>query len=132
MVDTLDTARSYGLVVAQQPLDAPVMPSISIPHTDFSDFESLIISWLPLTVALNSLDRSMGHPDSYPFVLSDPALKKLRFVHDVIAEMQPVAVQAQPVAVQAQPAAVQAQPDAAGQNDACAPAPAANPPAPAN
>jgi hypothetical protein len=129
MVDTLDTARSYGLVVAQQPLDSDPLPSISIPHTDFSNFESLIVSWLPLTVALNSLDRSMGHPDSYPFVLSDPALEKLRFVHDVIAdEMQK---------------ASEAKDAAAGQNDACAPPPtnafaanppaeAMNPPAPAN
>jgi hypothetical protein len=88
MIDTLDTARSYGLVVAQSPVDGPLMPSISIPHTDFDDFDSLILSFLPLTLALNSLDRSMGHPDSYPFVLSDPALKKLRFVHDVVAQVR--------------------------------------------
>jgi hypothetical protein len=105
MVDTLDTARSYGLVVAQQTIDGATMPSISIPHTDFADFDSLILSWLPLTVALNSLDRSMGHPDSYPFVLSDPALEKLRFVHDVIAEVRPAVVT---------PA------NTRGQNDACA------------
>jgi len=88
MIDTLDTARSYGLVVAQQPIDGPPEPSISIPHTDFGKFDSLIISFLPLTLALNSLDRSMGHPDSYPFVLSDPALEKLRFVHDVVSEVR--------------------------------------------
>jgi len=88
MNDTLDTARSYGLVVAQHPLDGPAEPSISIPHTDFASFDSLIMSWLPLTLALNSLDRSMGHPDSYPFVLSDPALAKLRFVHDVVSEVR--------------------------------------------
>jgi hypothetical protein len=64
------------------------------------------VSWLPLTLALNSLDRSMGHPDSYPFVLSDPALKKLRFVHDVVAEASRPASTGQ---------------TAARQNDACAP-----------
>jgi hypothetical protein len=26
----------------------------------------------------------MGHPDLYPFVLSERAIGKLRFVHDVI------------------------------------------------
>jgi hypothetical protein len=81
------------------------MPAISIPHTDFASFDSLILSWLPLTVALNSLDRSMGHPDSYPFVLSDPALEKLRFVHGVIADVREDASKAA---------------SAAGQNDACA------------
>jgi hypothetical protein len=106
MVDTIDTACSYGLVVGQRPLDAPLQPAINIPATDFSNFDSLIISWLPLTLALNSLDRSMGHPDSYPFVLSDPALKKLRFVHEVVAEVHRPTTAGQ---------------TAARQNDACAP-----------
>jgi hypothetical protein len=39
---------------------------------------------VPLTVALNSLNRSMGHADVYPFVLSEKAIEKLRLVHDVI------------------------------------------------
>lgn len=116
MVDTLDTARSYGLVVAQKPLQIDPLPSISIPHTDFSNFDSLILSWLPLTVALNSLDRSMGHPDSYPFVLPEPALQKLRFVHDVIAEARQT---------------VSDSDDAPRQNTAAVVAPA-NPSAPAN
>ena len=32
-------------------------------------------------MALNSLNRSMGLTDLYPFVLSEPAIAKLRFVH---------------------------------------------------
>jgi hypothetical protein len=40
--------------------------------------------WVPLTVALNSLNRSMGLSDIYPFVLTGTALQKLRFVHEVI------------------------------------------------
>ena len=34
---------------------------------------------------LNNLNRGLGVPDAYPFVLSQPAIEKLRFVHDVIA-----------------------------------------------
>lgn len=41
-------------------------------------------AWVPLMVALNSLNRSIGLPDSYPFALSKPALRKIRFVHDVV------------------------------------------------
>ncbi len=54
------------------------------PDVDFEDFEDLIGAWLPLTFALNSLNRGMGMPDIYPFVLSERALQKFRFVHDVI------------------------------------------------
>ena len=48
------------------------------------DFDDLIGAWVPLTIALNSLNRSMGLPDLYPFVLSQPSIDKLRFVHEVI------------------------------------------------
>jgi len=84
MVDTLETALSYGLTIAQHPMDGPAQPAVQIAATDFSDFDSLIKSWLPLTLAMNSLDRSLGHPDSYPFVLTDPPLRKLRFVHELV------------------------------------------------
>ena len=43
-----------------------------------------MVSWLPLTYAINSLNRSMGQPDMYPFVLSPAAMEKLGFVHAVI------------------------------------------------
>jgi len=33
---------------------------------------------------LNNLNRGLGLPDSYPFLLSDPVIEKLRFVHDTI------------------------------------------------
>lgn len=41
--------------------------------------------WFPLTYALNSLNRSMGTRDAYPFVLAPAVVAKLRFVHDVVA-----------------------------------------------
>ena len=44
----------------------------------------LIEAWLPLTFAVNSIDRSMGLHDLYPFVLSPPAIAKLAFVHERI------------------------------------------------
>jgi hypothetical protein len=37
-------------------------------------------------VALNSLNRGMGLPDLYPFVLSEPAVRKLQLVHDIVEE----------------------------------------------
>jgi hypothetical protein len=37
-------------------------------------------------VALNGVNRSMGHGDLYPFVLNEPVMRKLEFVHELIAE----------------------------------------------
>jgi hypothetical protein len=41
---------------------------------------------VPVTLLLNSLNRSLGQEDAYPFALSVMALEKLRYVHDVICE----------------------------------------------
>ena len=44
----------------------------------------MIEAWLSLTYVLNNLSRGLGLPDSYPFVLSASAIRKLRFIHDTI------------------------------------------------
>jgi hypothetical protein len=46
--------------------------------------ERIIESWLPLTFAINSINRSMGIPDLYPFVLAPLVIVKLSFVHATI------------------------------------------------
>ena len=38
-------------------------------------------AWFALVGILNSLNRSVGMPDAYPFTLSTPVIDKLRFVH---------------------------------------------------
>jgi len=51
------------------------------------DIRTLIDAWLPLTHAVNSLNRCMGAPDLYPFVLSPPAIEKLGFIHRLRQEV---------------------------------------------
>ena len=46
--------------------------------------DRIIDAWLPLTFAVNSINRSMGQPDLYPFVLAPPVIGKLSFIHDRI------------------------------------------------
>jgi hypothetical protein len=85
MVDTLQTARAYGLALRAKPVGGTKRPlTMTATRLDFDDFDDLLSAWVPLTVAMNSLNRSMGLPDPYPFVLSLPAIEKLRFVHDVV------------------------------------------------
>ena len=84
MVDTLETAWQFGMRVNAR--QRPVMNSEPDPAFDpyqADDFDALIKHWLPLTLALNSLNRSMGHEDAYPFVLAAPVVEKLRLVHRI-------------------------------------------------
>jgi hypothetical protein len=87
MVDTLDTAASYG--VSLEDNSQPAATTVDAPAVERDRFDHLIAAWIPLTVALNSFNRSMGLPDLYPFVLADPAVEKLRFVHEVIHGQPP-------------------------------------------
>jgi hypothetical protein len=41
----------------------------------------LIEAWLPIEFATNSLNRSMGLTDLYPFLLSPKVIEKLGFIH---------------------------------------------------
>lgn len=68
--ETVETARSYGLTT--------VDPSA------FSRFSDLVTGvWVPMSTALNQINRAMGADDLYPFVIPPPVLAKLDFVADL-------------------------------------------------
>ena len=85
MMDALETAATSGLSLRPHRADEPVL-AFSKSGIDFSSFEQILEAWFPLTYVLNNLSRGLGLPDTYPFVLSPPAIEKLTFVHDVIRE----------------------------------------------
>ena len=53
-------------------------------------FEDMIAQWIPVTLILNSMNRSLGQPDAYPFALSAGALRKLRYVHEIVQRPHPL------------------------------------------
>jgi hypothetical protein len=87
MVDALETAGAAGLALRPKRADEPRMQPPPDPlNPKHRDFDAMIESWLSLTYVLNNLSRGLGLPDSYPFVLSSPAIEKLRFIHETIGE----------------------------------------------
>jgi hypothetical protein len=71
--DSLQTAAAYGVQADDaMPVDAEV------------SFDQIVATWLPLALALNQVNRSMGKDDLYPFVLSPGVLDKLRFVDGLV------------------------------------------------
>jgi hypothetical protein len=83
MVDTLETAKSHGLTVRVPATEQPG-ERVATERLAFFDFDALATGWNAVTLALNSLNRSMGMKDAYPFVLTASVLAKLRFVHEII------------------------------------------------
>jgi len=84
MIDTLETARGFGLSVRPRvanPDDQTMVVDFD-PHR--AEMSRIIDAWLPLTVAINAVNRSMGLADLYPFVLTPSVIVKLTFVHTCI------------------------------------------------
>jgi hypothetical protein len=74
--DTLQTAAAHHVKVTAG--------GTSEPREHYDDFADIVADWLPLTYALNALNRSMGLDDLYPFVLAQPVVDKLALVHDLV------------------------------------------------
>lgn len=75
--DTVETANAYGLT--------------TVDPTAFSVFRDLVVGvWVPLSAALNQINRSMGRDDLYPFVIPEPVLEKLEFVATLVESARQV------------------------------------------
>lgn len=87
MVDLLETAASYSTSI-RLPASDGQHPALHM-HDPFErgasrDFNAMLEQWVPLTLLANSLNRSLGHEDAYPFATSAGAVRKLQFVHDMV------------------------------------------------
>jgi len=85
MIDTLETAQSLGLSVSPRAAEVEELQA----QVDFDPyrgggFRQIVSAFVAITIAVNSLNRSLGQPDTYPFVFSAAVIEKLSFVHDLI------------------------------------------------
>jgi hypothetical protein len=83
MLDTLETANACGLSLHPIKRDEPALEHVTLP-TKTDEFDKIMSDWFALSYVLNSLSRSIGMPDAYPFTLSTPVVEKLKFVHKVV------------------------------------------------
>ena len=82
LIDGLETARHWQAELARGeglPAGSEAPAGATQPFR-----EQLLRDWLPLSRFLNSVNRSLGQRDGYPFVLPDAVLDKLEFVHRVV------------------------------------------------
>jgi hypothetical protein len=86
----LQSAAAYRLRVDGPPVapDPDVLaadPTALEPTAlDTSGIGPIVDTWLPLSYALNAVNRSMGASDLYPFVLPPPVIDKLDVVHRLV------------------------------------------------
>jgi hypothetical protein len=84
MVDTLETAAEFGLGLDPKRPTGPDLSTVLDFDPHRAGIDRIIDAWLPFTFALNSINRSMGLADLYPFQLTPAVIWKLAFIHDGI------------------------------------------------
>lgn len=85
--DSLEMAAAFGLDIRPR-LDESGELSARIRFDPYKerDFNRIIDAWTPVTIAMNSMNRCMGTPDLYPFVMSDAVVEKLSYIHRLVLE----------------------------------------------
>ncbi len=85
IIDTLETASAFRIRV--DPAAAKVddlSAEVDFDVYTVQGIEPIVEAWLPLSFAVNSLNRSMGLADLYPFVLSPAVIEKLGYIHRLV------------------------------------------------
>ncbi|MBO1076245.1 zinc-binding metallopeptidase family protein [Roseomonas marmotae] len=90
IVDTLEMARALGIGIAPRlDREGDLSAGVDFDPYRITDIHAVMEAWVPLTVAVNSLNRSMGIPDLYPFVLSAAVVAKLGFIQSLVHDKLP-------------------------------------------
>jgi hypothetical protein len=87
IMDTLETAAAGGVEIELKGEHRVLRKPFDL------DFPSVREDWHALRFVINSLNRSMGMADPYPFVLSDAVTEKLAFIHQWVAGSRPIPVE---------------------------------------
>ncbi|MDO8185642.1 putative zinc-binding metallopeptidase [Conexibacter sp. JD483] len=85
--DALQTAAAWGVRVSGPPSAVTSAEPLQSDPADAErggDLSERLEAWIPLTLALNAVNRSMGVEDLYPFVLGPAVQRKLTFVDQLV------------------------------------------------
>lgn len=83
IVDASETAHAFGMTLRPHRSGGEDIELETNPYFG-GTIDDILADWVPLTVAMNCLNRSLGQPDMYPFVLNEPVREKLSFIHDLV------------------------------------------------
>ncbi|TEW54889.1 hypothetical protein E2R68_06890 [Psychromonas sp. RZ22] len=91
IIDTLETAQNFSMTGSTTSVEETTeeVNDLNLPQdTRYfrrqTDITSILDTWVDFSVMLNSLNRSMGLPDAYPFLLTQAVRTKLTFIHHAI------------------------------------------------
>jgi len=84
IMDMAETAHFFGLKVRPKEMAKGMKTKVTSDPYVIEDFGAIVATCVPLSFAVNSINRSMGIPDVYPFVISPDVVKKMTFIHELL------------------------------------------------
>lgn len=91
IIDTLETAQDFSITgsTSGSAVDTEEVGELQLPQDQYyfsvqTSIANILDTWMDFSVILNSLNRSMGLDDAYPFVLTQSVRTKLSFIHHAI------------------------------------------------
>jgi len=88
IMDMVETAYFFGVnvkpVLKKKRVRRDMKTKVTYDPYTIEDFDVIIKTCVPLSFAVNSINRAMGIPDVYPFVISPAVIVKLKFIHRLL------------------------------------------------
>jgi hypothetical protein len=91
IMDTLQTAKNFSITGSTigNAEETEEVEDLTLPQDAYffsaqTSITNILDTWMDFAIILNSLNRSMGMSDAYPFVLTQPVRTKLSFIHHAI------------------------------------------------
>ena len=84
IMDMVETAYFFGMKVQTADNLTGMNTAVTIDPYATADFQVIFETCVPLSFAVNSINRAVGLPDVYPFVIANPVLNKMKFIHSVL------------------------------------------------
>ena len=81
IMDMVETSHFFGLKAS--PTET-MMAEVTVDPYTIMDFQTIVQTCVPLSFAVNSINRAMGIPDVYPFVISPAVVQKMTFIHGLL------------------------------------------------
>ena len=84
IMDMLETAYFFGIDMKPIGIKKRMKAKVTFDPYFEEDFDLIINVCVPLSFAVNSINRSMGLPDVYPFVITPKVVDKMKFIHQLL------------------------------------------------
>jgi hypothetical protein len=92
IMDMVETAHFFKLKVDPREMTEGMQTKVSFDPYAIKKFDRVIQTSVRLSFAVNSINRAMGIPDVYPFVISPAVVSKMKFIHQLLLPIRRLAV----------------------------------------